>query len=190
MKVVLTVMLLVIVLTVLPGVADGRSVKAYFNGQEATVSGITLNKGERFTVDLYAVPDGEADVWAEIDEPGEPRAYCRISGDELTPEAFKPCNASAGARFHWELAAGGDWAGGTAPLNAYYQINGRNSNNVIARGYFTVVEAYISPENPVADMDNNTGATDKNAEKTPWPGLITCLACIVVAMLTRTKSLI
>ena len=64
------------------------------------------------------------------------------------PTAFKRCNASTGARFRWVLAANGDWLNGTAPVNIYYQINGRNSNEVYASGYFTVVDAYISPGAP------------------------------------------
>ncbi len=185
MKKLLTLLLLALFLAALPGEAYGKSVKAYFNGQEATVSGIVLRQGEPFTVDLNVTPDNEADVWAEIDEPGITRAYDRLGGDELMPTAFKRCNASTGARFRWVLAANGNWLNGTAPVNIYYQINGRNSNEVYASGYFTVVEAYISPGRlltETADM------ADKMAEKTTGPGAIIALTGILVALLMRRTS--
>ena len=56
MKKLLTVLLLALFLATLPGEAYGKSIKAYFNGQEATVSGIVLRQGEPFTVDLYVTP--------------------------------------------------------------------------------------------------------------------------------------
>lgn len=182
MKRLAAVLVLAMVLAMLPEEACGRSVKAYFNGHEATVSGVVLRPGEPFTIDLYITRDGEADAWAEIDEPGVTRAYDRLGGDDLMPSAFKRCNASSCAFFHWELAANGDWTGGTAPVNIYYQINGRNSNDVIARGYFTVMEAYISPERPIA---GEAGEVDKKMEKTPGPGLVSALAGIFIALLTR-----
>lgn len=185
MKKLLTLLLLVLFLAALPGKTDGRSVKAYFDGQEATVSGIVLRQGEPFTVDLNVTPDGEADVWAEIDEPGTSRAYDRLGGDRLMPTEFKRCNASSGARFSWEMAANGNWLNGTAPLNIYYQINGRNSNEVYASGYFTVVEAYITPGAPAV---GTAGADNKNNEKVPGPGVIMALAGILLALLIRKTA--
>lgn len=185
MKRLLIVILLALFLATLPGEAYGRSVKAYFNGQEATVSGVDLRPGEPFAVDLYITPDDEADAYAEVDEPGVPRAYDRLSGDELMPTSFKHCNASSGARFHWELAASGRWLNGRAPVNIYYQINRRDRNDIIASGYFTVVDAFIAPGSPVADTDD---PVDKKVEKTPAPGVIITLAGILVALFKRRTA--
>ncbi|HEY3274209.1 MAG TPA: sarcinarray family MAST domain-containing protein [Methanocella sp.] len=185
MKKLLTLLLLALFLAALPGETYGRSIKAYFNGQEATVSGIVLRPGERFTVDLNVTPDNEADVWAEIDEPGTSRAYDRLDGDELMPTEFKRCNVNTGARFHWVLAANGNWLNGTAPVNIYYQINGRNSNEVYASGYFTVVEAYITPEAAVA---GTAGTDKKNSENVPGPGVIVALAGTLIALLIRRTA--
>lgn len=182
MKKILVLLLLALMLAVVPGETGGRSIKACFNGQEATVTDVVLRPGEPFTIDLYITPDDEADAWAEIEEPGNPRAYDRLSGDALVPTDFKRCNTSAGAHFHWELAANGRWTGGTAPVNIYYQINSRNSNDVIVQGYFTVADAYISPEE---SPENTAGDTDRKTGKTPSPGVIATLACILAALLTR-----
>jgi sarcinarray family protein len=182
MKRLLTVIFLALFLATLPGEADGKSIKAYFNGQEATVTGVELHPGESFTVDLYITPDADADACAEIDEPGITRAYDRLGGDELVPMTFKRCNASSGAWFHWVLAASGRWLNGTAPVNIYYQVNGRDSNDIVARGYFTVVDAFITPGVP---RDNPVFPVEKNIEKTPGPGAILVLTAVLVALFRR-----
>ncbi len=182
MKRLLTVIVLTLFLATLPGEADGKSIKAYFNGQEATVSGVELHHGEAFTVDLYITPDTDADAYAEIDEPGVARAYDRQSGDELVPTTFKRCGTSSSARFHWVLAANGGWSNGTAPVNIYYQVNRRDSNDIIARGYFTVVDAFITPG---AQMADQACPVEKNVEKTPGPGVILTLTGIFVGLFIR-----
>jgi sarcinarray family protein len=185
MKKLLAVLLLALLLATLPGEAYGKSIKAYFNGQEATVTGILLRQDEPFTIELNITPDSEADAWAEIDEPGTSCAYDRLAGDELKPSAFKRCNTSAGARFRWVLAANGNWVNGTAPVNIYYQINGRNSNEIYASGYFTVVEAYISPGTAVSEPAD---LTDENRVSTSGPGGILALIALVLSLITRRRS--
>jgi sarcinarray family protein len=182
MKRLLTVIFLVLFLATLPGEADGKSIKAYFNGQEATVTGVELRPGEAFAVDLYITPDGDADVYAEIDEPGITRAYDRQSGDELVPTTFKRCNASSGAWFHWVLAASGRWSNGTSPVNIYYQVNRRDGNDIVDRGYFTVVDAFIIPG---TSTDNADYSVEKKVEKTPGPGVILILTGILVGLFKR-----
>jgi sarcinarray family protein len=187
MRRLLLMFLLALFLATVTGMASGKSIKAYFNGQEATVSGVDLRPGEPFTVDLYVTPDGEADVYAELDEPGIDRAYDRLSGDELVPTAFKRCNASSGARFHWVLAASGRWTNGTAPANIYYQIDRRNSNNVIGSGYFTVVDAFILPAMPTVETIE---PIDEKVQKTPGPDIVTALAGILMALLLRRRRMV
>jgi sarcinarray family protein len=182
MKRLLTVIFLALFLATLPGEADGKSIKAYFNGQEATVSGVELHPGEAFAVDIYITPDADADAYAEIDEPGVTRAYDRQSGDELVPTTFKRCNASSSAWFHWVLAANGGWSNGTAPVNIYYQVNRRDGNDIIARGYFTVVDAFISPG---TSMASPACPVEKNVEKTPGQGIILTLTGILFALFKR-----
>lgn len=182
MKRLLTVIFLVLFLATLPGEADGKSIKAYFNGQEATVYGVELRPGEAFTVDLYIKPDADADAYAEIDEPGITRAYDRLSGDELVPTTFKRCNASSSAWFHWVLAANGGWSNGTAPVNIYYQINRRDGTDIVARGYFTVVDAFITSGAPMADK---AYPVEKNVEKTPGLSVILTLTAIFAGLFKR-----
>lgn len=184
MKNFLTILVLAVLFAMLlPGEACSKSIKAYFNGQEATVSDIVLSPGEPFEVDLVIRPDSEAYVFAEIDEPGVTRAYDLLSGDPLMPTKAKTCNASSPASYHWEMAANGNWVDGNAPVNIYYQVNIPGKSEVLFRGYFTVADAYIVPGDLYVSTLDDT--SDKNSGKTPGPSIITTIAGIGAALLIR-----
>ena len=125
--------------------AGARSIKAYFNGQEATVENVSLHAGEPFAVDLYVVPDGDSFAYAILTEPGYTRAYDRISGEAVGDTVTKTCDESSPAHFSWTLAANDQWVNGTAPVNIYCQLNHQGDTHPYARAYFTVVEARILP---------------------------------------------
>jgi sarcinarray family protein len=142
------ILLLALVLSILlAGDVSARHViKAYFNGQEATVTGTRLKVGEPFTVDLYVTPDRYTTVAALLREPGgDEDAYALISGDPKGTVVRKKGSPNDTAHFQWTLAPTEAWAGGTAPLNLQYDVWGETMDGDV-QGYFTVVEAYISPE--------------------------------------------
>ncbi len=144
----ISILLLALVLSVLcAGDATARHViNAYFNGQEATVTGVKLKIGEPFTVDLYVTPDRQTTVAALLREPGgDEDAYTLISGDPKGTVVRKKGGPNDTAHFQWMLAPTEAWAGGTAPLNLQYDVWGETMDGDV-QGYFTVVEAYILPE--------------------------------------------
>lgn len=122
-------------------------IKAYFNGQEATVTGVKLKVGEPFTVDLYVTPDRYTTVAALFREPGGDGddAYALVSGDPRGVVVHKKGGPNDTVHFRWVLAPTEAWTGGTAPLNIQYDVWGETMAGDV-QGYFTVVEAYISPE--------------------------------------------
>jgi sarcinarray family protein len=138
---------LLIVLVLCAGDASARHViKAYFNGQEATVAGVKLKIGEPFTVDLYVTPDRYTTVATLLREPGGGEdAYALISGDPKGIITRKKGGPNDTAHFQWKLAPTEAWAGGTAPLNLQYDVWGETMDGDV-QGYFTVVEAYVLPE--------------------------------------------
>ncbi|HUL62823.1 MAG TPA: sarcinarray family MAST domain-containing protein, partial [Methanocella sp.] len=143
------------------------------------VSNISLSPGEPFSVDLYITPDGDAATYAELDEPGTPRAYDRVGGDELMPKAGIYCNASQAAHYHWAMVVSDRWTKGTAPLNIYYQLNRPGSDFMIASGYFTVVDAYIAPGKATVA---GCGDVQGSATPTPGPGALSVLIALAVAL--------
>ncbi len=121
-------------------------IKAYFNGQEATVTGVELKVGEPFTVDLFVTPDRYTTVAALLREPGGGEdAYALISGEPKGVVTRKNGGPDDTVHFQWVLAATEAWTGGTAPLNLQYNVWGDTMEGDV-QGYFTVVEAYVSPE--------------------------------------------
>ncbi len=125
------------------GATAKHAIKAYYNGQEATVIGARLKVGEPFTVDLYVTPDSRANVAAVLEETGGPEAYRLVSGDPKGSIVEKRGGPNETIHFRWVLEPGGEWVNGTAPLNIQYAVWGEGTE---VQGYFTVVDAYISPE--------------------------------------------
>ena len=120
-------------------------IKAYFNGREATVTGVTLKVGEPFTIGLDVTPDLNTAVIAILCEPGGgDEAYRLLGGEAKGSMVIKKCGPDSPAHFRWALAPGGKWTDGNAPLDVQYDICGETPARDV-QGYFTVVDAYISP---------------------------------------------
>ena len=153
-----TFLLLLAVMALSAPGTDARSIKAYFNGQEATVENVSLHVGEPFTIDLYITPDGDSFAYATLMEPGYTNAYGSVSGDPMWDTLTRKCNESSPAHFHWVLAANDQWVNGTAPVNIHCQLNSKGDTHPYALAYFTVVEARILP-------------AQKAAEKLPAPAI-------------------
>ena len=141
------IVLTVIVLFILvPGCAGAKNIiKAYFNGREATVTNVTLQVDEPFTIDLDVTPDRNTKVVAILLEPGGgDDTYRRISGDDKGVEVIKKRGPDSTVHFEWVLAPDGKWTDGNAPLNIQYDIWGETVDGDV-QGYFTVVDPYILP---------------------------------------------
>ena len=134
------------------GVALAKpTIKAYFNGQEATVKGVTLKVDEPFTVDLNITPDSDSIVSVILMEPGNDRSYKSLGGNVTYDFSDVRCRSGETCHFQWLLAANGDWTDGTAPVNIYYQLNDWiQGDEMLYSGEFTVVDPYISPEHYTA----------------------------------------
>ncbi len=147
MRLIFSLLLALVLLALCTGDASARHIiKAYFNGQEATVTGVTLKVGEPFTVDLYVTPDRPTTVAALLREPGGGEdAYALVSGDIKGVVTRKKGGPNDTVHFRWVLAPTEAWAGGTAPVNIQYDVWGETMKGDV-QGYFTVVEAYISQE--------------------------------------------
>jgi len=104
--------LALVIIVSLAGDAEARHViKAYFNGQEATVTGVSLKIGEPFTIDLYVTPDRCTTVSARLREPGGGlESYRRISGDSVD-KVRKDGGPNDTVHYQWVLAPTDAWAG-------------------------------------------------------------------------------
>ena len=163
------------------GIALGKpTIKAYFNGQEATVKGVTLQVDEPFTIDLNITPDSDSIVSVILMEPGTGRSYKSLGGNVTYDFSDVRCKSGETCRFQWLLAANGDWTDGTAPVNIYYQLNdAKHGDQMLYSGEFTVVDPYIDPERYKAARldDTKAQASGLSDEMTP----IALLAAFLIA---------
>lgn len=164
-------MLLLFMLAVPAG--ETRSIKAYFNGQEATVEETSLRAGEEFTIDLNITPDGDSIAYILLTEPGYMIAYDRINGEKKGEFITVRCSEAAPLRLHWVLAPNDAWVNGTAPVNMYCQLNHPGDTSPYATSYFTIVDAMILPRESV--------------EPTPLPAASSMTVISVIAALVVTS---
>jgi sarcinarray family protein len=73
--------------------------------------------------------------------------------------------------FEWIVAPNEEWAGGSAPIDFYYQMTNLDTPTTIAKGEFTAAYVTISEEyydGPESTADSNSNATnDSNSHSTP-----------------------
>lgn len=140
-----TVPLLLLLLLAASTDAYSADIKAYYNGQEATVRDAVLKQGDRFNIDLYITPERDATVHVLLYEPGRIEAFERISGGEKGRVITAHRMAGRTAHFRWRLVANDRWIGGTAPVNIAYKILEERDGpgKQLSHGEFTVVNARI-----------------------------------------------
>ena len=180
-KVIACTLIVFLLFISIQGVALAKpTIKAYFNGQEATVSGVTLKVDEPFIVDLNITPDRDSIVSVILMEPGNGRSYKSLD-DNITYDFIDvKCRSGETCRFRWLLAANGDWTEGDAPVNIYYQLNdAKHGDQMLYSGEFTVVDPYIDPQHYKAPHldDPETHASGLYDEMTP----IALLAAFFIA---------
>jgi sarcinarray family protein len=157
------------------------TIKAYFNGQEATVDGVTLKVDEPFTVALNITPDRDSIVSVILMEPGSGRSYKNLSGNITYDFIDVKCKSGETCRFQWMLAPNGEWTDGTAPVNIYYQLNdAKQCDQMLYSGEFTVVDPYISPAHYTPEgLDHSKAQTSGLSS---WLAPIALLATFFIAI--------
>ena len=151
-------LLLILTSTAYPAFAK-PVVKAYFNGQEATVRNVTLKVNEPFVVDVNITVDADSNVGVILMEPGVSKSYQWLEGNRTYDFENVKCKAGNTCHFHWKLAPNGDWTEGDAPVNIYYQVNDAHQyDHILSSGEFTVVDPYISSEKYEKAADNGLKA--------------------------------
>lgn len=125
--------------------ADAVTVKAYCDGQEATVENVTLKAGQPFEVRLTVITDSDAVVHAMIYEPGYVPAYEVLSGPGKDIIVTRYIGAGEEATFTWTVAPSGAWTGAKAPLNVAFKVleERDGAGKKLTSGQFTVVNAFI-----------------------------------------------
>lgn len=93
--------------------------------------------------------------------------------------------------FEWTVAPNEEWAGGSAPIDFYYQMNDLKTARTITSGEFTAAYVTISEEY-YEDLENAASPTDDSGNSssptTPAFNAMCAVFALVVASIYRGKQ--
>lgn len=120
-------------------------VKAWFNGENATVSGSKLKVGEPFEIKVEVISKIDGDITLSLNEPGVTKAYDIISGPSKEDEWLDNMKIGSGwsKTYTWSIVPNGAWKNGNAPINIFVQFFKGNKDKKIQ---FTIANPYILDE--------------------------------------------
>lgn len=198
MKSIAYVIILIVVLLLnfqIAGAADNEygTVRARFNGINATVTGIELKVGEPVEVQVEIESKINGHVTLILQEPGITKAFEVLSGPSKVDEKISNLNIESGwsKTYTWKLAPNGDWKDGNAPINLlvkFYNTKSKNDNIM----QFTIANPYILNEQysgAVPTPETTVFPTGTQAKETPFlPVILTVSALILAWRWRREKS--
>ncbi|MCZ7361358.1 MAG: sarcinarray family MAST domain-containing protein [Candidatus Methanoperedens sp.] len=125
-------------------------VKAWFNGENATletVEGIKLEIGKPMEVKVEVTSKIKGHVFIALTEPGITKAFNVLNGPSKQDERIDNLNIISGwsKTYTWTVAPNGAWKNGNAPINIYVGFyNTQSKEDKVIR--FTIANPYILDE--------------------------------------------
>jgi len=170
---------------------DYGSVKAWFNGQNATANGIQLKIGEPSELKIEVISKIDGNVYIKILEPGTTKAFDIISGPSKQDERIDNLGVVNGwsRTLTWIITPNGAWKNGNAPINIFVEFN--NIVNDKLKGdkkiQFTIANPYILDEQytgaaitPKPTTSANETSATTPAKTAPFvPALVALFALIL-----------
>jgi len=158
-------------------------VKAWFNGENATVNGIQLKIGEPFEVKVEILSKIKGDVSFKLYEPGVTKAFKLLSGPSEIEKRIDNMNIESGwlKTYSWTITPNGDWKGGNAPLNVIIQFNKGMINKQID---FTIANPYILDEQysgAVPTPETTPSPAGTEAKAIPFPSVLFTVSTLILA---------
>jgi len=120
---------------------------AWFNGENATVSGIELKIGEPSEIKLEVISKVEGHVFVALTETGVTKAFDVLNGPSKQDERLDNLNIDKGwsKTFIWKVAPNGAWKNGNAPINIYVGFYNKKTK-IDTNIKFTIANPYILDE--------------------------------------------
>ncbi|MCZ7401722.1 MAG: sarcinarray family MAST domain-containing protein [Candidatus Methanoperedens sp.] len=197
MKSMVYVIILIVVLLLnfqIAGAADNEygTVKARFNGINATVTGIELKVGEPVEVQVEIESKINGHVTLILLEPGITKAFDVLSGPSKVDEKISNLNIESGwsKTYTWKLAPNGAWKDGNAPINLLVKFyNTKLKNDKIVQ--FTIANPYILDEQysgAVPTPETSASPTGIQSKETPFIPVIFAVGALMLAWRWRRKQ--
>jgi sarcinarray family protein len=161
-------------------------VRAWFNGENATVEGMQLKIGETVEVKVEVLSKINGDISLKLKEPGTTQAFNVINGASKQDEWIDSKIENGSLKTYiWTISPNGVWKNGNAPINIFVQFNKGMNNKKIQ---FTIANPYILDEQytgatttPAPEI-TGTGTAAKPA---PLPSVVFTLATLLIVSLWR-----
>jgi len=191
MKIKLILVGLIIFSIMLPGIASAKNQYYGFDGiyynDEKVIGDAakpTLKIGEPFTIKIEMTLNQPSMLGFKLTSLGD-NMYEVIEG----PSEFKKTKViklidEGTHTFEWTLKPTDEWAGGTMPVNFWYQINLAGEDNSVVNSEFTIAVPYITTEYYEGDTTTKdpTSTDDPTTPSTPaFTLLATALALTIAA---------
>jgi sarcinarray family protein len=164
-------------------------VRAWFNGENATVEGMQLKIGETVDVKVEVISKISGDISLKLKEPGTTQAFNVLNGPSKQDEWIdSKIENGLSKTYTWTISPNGAWKNGNAPLNIFVQFNKGMNNKKIQ---FTIANPYILDEQYSGAVTTTTGApkiteTGAQAKATPFlPAIVTISALLLAWRLKK-----
>ncbi len=134
------------------------SVKAWFNGKEATVKNVRLKIGEPADIKVTVTSNISGNVYVELANPLVTEPYRVINGPSLIGKTIQNSGVSEGwsQTYVWTIIPNGAWKNGNAPINIFVSFSKKGNQKPIE---FTIADPYILDEQyPGSSPAQTTGA--------------------------------
>ncbi len=163
---------------------DYGSVKAWYNGQEATVKNIKLKVGEPADLKVTVTSNISGHVFIALTNPLVTEPYEVIEGTGIDKRIDNLDIPSGWSKtFNWKIKPNGAWANGNAPINIFVKFyNTRSKDDRIIE--FTIADPYILDEQYTGAPSNPTPqatASGMPAKPAPFPSVLIAVVMLLVA---------
>ncbi|CAG0954393.1 hypothetical protein METP3_00402 [Methanosarcinales archaeon] len=159
-------------------------VRAWFNGDNATVNNAKIKIGEPVEIKIEVISKINGHVFIKLKEPGVTKGFDVLDGPSNQDERIDNLNIISGWSkiYVWKLSPNGAWKNGNAPINIFVQFSQKEQDKIIQ---FTIANPYILDEQytgaavttPAPEM-TETGAPAKPA---PFLSVIFTVSTLLLA---------
>ncbi|CAG1001346.1 MAG: sarcinarray family MAST domain-containing protein [Candidatus Methanoperedens sp.] len=164
------------------------TVKAWFNGENATANGLQLKIGEPVEVKVEIISKINGSVFVKIKEPGVTKAFDIKKGPsnhDVTIDNYDVTNGWS-KTYTWTLTPNGAWKNGNAPLNIFVQFDKIVNGEI--KGYkpiqFTIANPYILDEQytgAATTPETTASRAGTQAKEAPFLPLIFTVSALLLA---------
>jgi sarcinarray family protein len=169
------------------------TVRAWFNGENATVNSVQLKVGEPVEIKVEVISKINGNAYVKLKEPGVTKAYKISNGPSAEDEYINNYDIIEGwsKTYTWFIEPNGNWKNGNAPINIFVSFSKKGNQKPIQ---FIIANPYILDEQYSGAVTTTSGAPKITETGAPakaasfLPVIFTVSALLLARRLGREKS--